>query len=119
MIELLFILLGILAGAISGLIGIGGGVLIVPALVYLFGFTQHKAQGTTLALLVVPVGFLAALIYYKAGHVDLRIAALIAIGFFIGCLFGAKFAVSLPDIYLQRIFGVALFILALRMIFSK
>jgi uncharacterized membrane protein YfcA len=74
---LLYLLLGLVAGSFSGLIGIGGGTIIVPALVFLFGLSQHQAQGTTLALLVPPIGFLAAWTYYKQGYVDLRIAALI------------------------------------------
>jgi hypothetical protein len=91
--SLLF-LLGIIAGSLSGLIGIGGGVIIVPALIFLFGLSQHQAQGTTLALLVPPIGILGAWVYYKQGYVDLRIAAVICIGFFLGSMFGAKLATS-------------------------
>ena len=79
-----YILLGLVAGVLSGLIGIGGGIIIVPALVLLFGMTQHNAQGTTLALLIPPIGILAAWTYYKAGYVDIRVAALVAFGFFAG-----------------------------------
>jgi uncharacterized protein len=116
--SLLF-LLGIIAGSLSGLIGIGGGVIIVPALIFLFGLSQHQAQGTTLALLVPPIGILGAWVYYKQGYVDLKIAAVICIGFFLGSMFGAKLATSLSNILLQRIFGIALLLISLKMIFVK
>ena len=115
----LYILLGLVAGTFSGLIGIGGGTIIVPVLIFLFGLSQHQAQGTTLALLVPPIGFLAALTYYKQGYVDLRIAALICLGFFFGGLLGAKLATKLPNIVLERVFGVALLLISLKMIFSR
>jgi len=113
---LFLILLGLMAGVLSGLIGIGGGMILVPALVFLLGFSQHQAQGTTLALMVPPIGLLAAWIYYKQGYVDLKIAALICLGFFFGGLVGARIATGLPNIVLQRIFGVALLLVALKMI---
>jgi uncharacterized membrane protein YfcA len=116
---LLYLLLGLVAGIISGLIGIGGGTIIVPALVFLFGLSQHKAQGTTLTLLVPPIGLLAAWAYYKQGYVDLKIAILICIGFFFGGLFGAKIATRLSNVVLERVFGVALLLISLKMIFSK
>jgi len=116
---ILYLLLGLVAGTFSGLIGIGGGTIIVPALVFLFGFSQHLAQGTTLALLVPPIGFLAAWTYYKQGYVDLRIASLICIGFFLGGLIGAKFATKLSNVALERVFGVALLLISLKMIFAK
>lgn len=112
------LIIGLLAGIMSGLIGIGGGLLVVPVLVYLFGFSQHQAQGTTLAMMVPPIGILAAWTYYKHGYVDLKVAALICLGFFIGGLFGARLATSLPGNILQKIFGVAFLIAALKMIFS-
>jgi uncharacterized membrane protein YfcA len=113
------ILLGLVAGAFSGVIGIGGGIIIIPALVLLFGFSQHQAQGTTLALLVLPIGILAAWEYYRQGYVDLRIAALIAIGFFAGSWFGARLATNLSPLVLGRVFGVALLLVSLKMIFTK
>jgi hypothetical protein len=115
----LYILLGLLAGILSGLIGIGGGTIIVPALVIFFGISQHMAQGTTLALLVPPIGILAAWTYYRQGYVDLNIAGFICLGFFIGGLVGAKIATSLSNIVLERIFGVALLLISLKMIFAK
>jgi uncharacterized membrane protein YfcA len=115
----LYLLLGLAAGVISGLIGIGGGTIIVPVLVFLFGLSQHEAQGTTLALLVPPIGFLAAWTYYEEGYVDLKIASLICLGFFFGGLFGAKLATRLSSIVLERVFGIALFLISLKMIFAK
>lgn len=115
----LYILLGVVAGIFSGLIGIGGGIIIVPALVLLFGLSQHTAQGTTLALMVPPIGLLAALAYYKQGYVDLKMAAFICIGFFIGGLLGAKFAVGIPEAILKKIFGIVLLAVSARMIFFK
>ncbi len=113
------ILLGITAGIASGLVGIGGGVILVPALVFLFGLTQHQAQGTTLALLVPPIGIIAAWTYWRQGYVDLRIAGLICVGFLIGSLLGARYAVILSNATLQKAFGVFLFLLSLKLIFGK
>ena len=116
---LLYILLGLIVGVLSGLIGISGGVIIIPALVFLFGLSQHQAQGTTLALMVPPIGILAAWTYYKQGYVDLKIAAFICLGFLFGGLLGAKLATSVSNIVLERIFGVALLLIALKMIFFR
>jgi uncharacterized protein len=115
----LYLLLGLIAGIASGLIGIGGGVIIIPALVLIFGMSQHMAQGTTLAFLVPPVGILAAWTYYQKGFVDLKIAALMCVGFFLGGLIGAKFAVNIPDQILKKIFGIFFLVISLRMIFFK
>ncbi|HOD13839.1 MAG TPA: sulfite exporter TauE/SafE family protein [Spirochaetota bacterium] len=115
----LFVVLGIVAGTLSGLIGIGGGVIIVPALLFLFGFSQHQAQGTTLALLVPPIGILAAWTYYKHGYIDFHAALFIGIGFLVGSFLGAKVATSVPGIVIERIFGIALLLISLKMIFVK
>jgi uncharacterized protein len=115
----LYILLGIAAGILSGLIGIGGGIIIVPALVLLFGLSQHTAQGTTLALMVPPIGLLAALAYYKQGFVDLKMAAFICVGFFIGGFLGAKLALGIPETILKKIFGVVLLAVSVKMILGK
>jgi len=117
--TLLFLLLGLAVGILSGLIGIGGGIVIVPVLVLVVGMSQHSAQGTTLALMVPPIGLLAAWTYYKSGFVDLRIAALICVGFFFGALLGAKFATQISEALLTKIFGVALLLVAIKMIFFK
>lgn len=116
---LLYILLGLVAGAMSGLIGIGGGVIIVPALVFLFHLSQHEAQGTTLALMIPPIGILAVWTYYKQGAVDFKIAAFIALGFLLGGLIGAKLATGISDVILEKVFGVAMLLIALKMIFAK
>jgi uncharacterized membrane protein YfcA len=115
----LYLLLGLAAGFLSGLIGIGGGIIIIPALVFLFGLSQHQAQGTTLALMVPPIGILAAWTYYNQGYVDLKIAAFICVGFLFGGLFGARLATGLSNEVLEKVFGVALLLIALKMIFSK
>ena len=116
---IIYIILGLSAGTISGLIGIGGGVIIVPALILIFGFTQHQAQGTTLALLVPPIGFLAAYTYFKGGYVNIKAALLICAGFFIGGLIGSKFAVNMPNEVLKKIFGGALVLIGIYMIVRK
>ena len=115
----LYLLLGLTTGILSGLIGIGGAIIIIPSLVLGFGMSQHTAQGTTLALMVPPIGLLAAWTYYKAGFVDFKIAALICLGFFVGGFIGARFVTDIPDLLLKRIFGVVLLLAAMRMIFVK
>jgi len=115
----LYLLVGLLGGVISGMLGIGGGIVMVPALAFLFGLSQHQAQGTTLALMVPPIGLLAAWTYYKAGFVDIKIAAFICLGFFFGGLVGAKLVVGLPEPVLRKIFGIALLIIAIKMILTK
>jgi len=100
--------LGILSGILSGLIGIGGGTIIVPVLIFICGLSQKTARGTTLALLVPPIGILAAWTYYKQGYVDFPIAGLICIGFIFSGLIGAKLATSISNQTLERIFGIAL-----------
>lgn len=115
--TLLFLCLGLVGGVVSGLIGIGGGVLFTPALVYLLGFTQHEAQGTTLALLVPPIGILGAWTYYQQGYVNVSAAALICVGFVLGGLVGAKFAVVVSPFVLKKIFGTAMLGIAIKMLF--
>ena len=115
----LYLLLGLITGIFSGLLGIGGAIIIIPCLVLLFGLSQHRAQGTTLALMVPPIGLLAAWTYYKAGFVDLKIAGLICLGFFVGGFIGARYVTQIPDDILRKIFGAVLLIASLRMIFFK
>ena len=112
----LLVLLGLVAGALSGLIGIGGGVIIVPALVFLFSFTQHKAQGTSLAMLLPPVGILAAWTYYRQGYIDIPAAAYMCAGFVVGGYLGGRVATHLSNVVLERVFGVALLLIAVKMI---
>jgi len=115
----MYVILGLVAGIASGIFGIGGGTILIPALIFIFGLTQHQAQGTTLALMVPPIGLLAALRYYYSGNVKLGMAAFICMGFFVGGLIGAHFVQDVPDPLLKRIFGVFLFLVSLRMIFFK
>jgi len=114
--NLAYVLLGIAAGVLSGLIGIGGGIIIVPALVFFFGFTQLKAQGTTIALMVPPIGLLAAWTYYQKGYVDIKVAALVCLGFVVGGLVGANIATGLSNVVLEKVFGIILLFIALKML---
>lgn len=115
----LFILVGLAAGVLSGLVGVGGGIIVVPALVYFFGFTQHQAQGTTLAMMVPPIGILAAWAYYSQGHVDIRTAGLLCAGFVVGGYLGGKAAVGLSSPALTKAFGAVLLLVSLKMLLSK
>jgi len=115
----IYMTLGLMAGILSGLIGIGGGVIIVPALMFLFGFSQHLAQGTTLAAMVPPIGLLAAYEYYNKGFVDMKVAGLIAVGFFIGGFFGARIATYASNEVLHKIFGIILILLGVKLFTSK
>lgn len=116
---LLCLLVGLVAGVFSGLIGIGGATIIIPALIFIFGLSQHMAQGTTLAMMVPPIGILAAWTYYQKGFVDFKIAGFICLGFLIGGLLGAKFAIEIPGHILKKMFGIFLLIISLKMIFFK
>jgi len=108
--------LGIVAGITSGLIGIGGGIIIVPMLVLFFGFSQQLAQGTTLALMVPPLGLLAAWTYYRQGYVDVHTAVFICLGFVVGSVLGADLAIRLPSEILVRTFGAILMAIGLKML---
>ena len=114
------LLLGLIAGMISSVVGIGGGILIVPALVFLCAVNQTTAQGTSLAMLLPPIGFLAVINYHKAGFVNYKIAAILCITFVAGTYFGSKIALNLPDSIIKKIFAVFLILVALRyLIFDK
>ena len=114
---LILVLVGIAAGILSGLVGVGGGIIIVPSLVYFLSFSQKTAQGTSLGLLLLPVGILGVLQYYKHGHVDFRIVGLIAIGFFAGSYLGSKVALSLSHDTVKKMFAILLIIIAIKMLF--
>src|SRR4029453_8215166 len=114
-----FALAGFLSGIIGGLFGGGGGELFIPLLIYLFGFSQHQAQGTSLAVLLPPIGLLAALRYYRAGHVDFAVAGLLALGFFFGASIGAIIATKIEGHILRKVFGAFLFLVSLHMMFGR
>jgi len=114
-IVLLLVLIGLAAGVLSGLVGVGGGIIVVPALVFFLGFTQQQAQGTSLGLLLLPVGILAVLNYYKQGHIDIRVIGIMAIAFVVGGWLGSKWALSLPEEVVKKIFAIILFYSAIKM----
>ena len=118
-IILSLILIGILAGVLSGLVGVGGGIIMVPLLVMFFSFNQHEAQGTSLAVLAVPVTAIAVFNYYKEGQINLKYAAIIAVFFVIGSIVGSKFALTLDQKVLKKIFAVVLVIIAGKMLLEK
>ena len=115
----IFIVFGFVAGTLSGMFGIGGGIILIPALVYIFAFSQHEAQGTTLAAMVPPIGLLAAIRYWQSGNVNVIAAAFICLGFFFGGWLGAYVIQSFPEPLLKKLFGVCMLLIALNMIFGK
>lgn len=115
----ILIIIGIAAGFLSGTLGIGGAIIIVPALVFIMGLSQHQAQGTSLAVLLLPTGFLAVLNYYKAGFVNIRYVAIIVIAFVVGSYFGSLLSISMSGRLLRVIFGVITLLMSLKLIFSK
>jgi uncharacterized membrane protein YfcA len=112
-----FLAAGFAAGIVSGMFGIGGAVILIPMLRYFFHFSQHEAQGTSLMVLLPPIGLLAALQYYKAGYVDVRAALLVALGLFIGAWFGAFGAIKMSNLLLQRAFALFIILIGLNMLF--
>jgi len=116
---MLSVLIGIFAGVFSGFFGIGGAVILVPVLVYLFKFSQHYAQGTALAALLLPVGILAAIKYYQAGNINIKIALFISLGFFVGAFVGASLAHAVPNLVLKKLFGALLLCLSMYMLLGK
>lgn len=113
---LILIIIGLAAGMLSGMIGVGGGIIIVPALVYFLAFSQQKAQGTSLGILLLPVGILAVMQYYKHGHIDVKVVVIVSLSFIIGGFFGSKLALSLPEATLKKIFAVIMILIALKML---
>ena len=113
------IAIGLMAGVFGGIFGIGGAIIMIPAMVYFLGVDQHTAQGTSLAVMLPPIGLFAAYNYYKAGQVNIWYAVIIAISFMIGGYFGSKIALNLPEHIMKKVFGIFLIIMALRLIFTK
>ena len=112
----IIILIGLAAGIIGGMVGVGGGIIIVPALVYFLAFSQLQAQGASLTLMLFPVGILGVINYYKKSYVDFRFAGLLAIGFVVGSYLGSKFSLSLPQVTVKKIFAVLMLLVALKML---
>ncbi|WP_298325638.1 sulfite exporter TauE/SafE family protein [uncultured Dokdonia sp.] len=113
------IAIGLIAGVLSGVMGVGGGVIMIPLMIMLLHFNQHEAQGTSLAVLAVPVTFLAAYNYYNEGYVNWKYAAVIAVFFVVGGFLGSKLAVNLDQKTLKRIFGAVLLVLSIKMLWGK
>ena len=116
---IILVIIGLAAGILSGLVGLGGGLVMIPAMVFALGMGQKEAQGTSLAIMLPPVGILAVWNYYKAGFVDFKFAIVIAIAFILGGWFGSKIAVALPEATVRRVFAGVMIVTALKMIFSK
>ena len=114
---ILLIIIGFVTGILGGMVGVGGGIILVPALVFILGFSQMKAQGTSLALIMFPVGLLAVIQYYKEGHVDFKIVALLALGFIIGSFLGSKLSLSMPQQTVKKIFALLMLVIACKMLF--
>lgn len=112
--SFIVLIIGLTAGILSGMFGIGGGVIIVPALMLLVGFTIKMASGTSLAALLLPVGLLGAIEYYRQGSINIIAAIMLVIGIFIGAYFGAKITVALPELIVKRAFGIMLLLLSIR-----
>jgi uncharacterized protein len=116
---LILIIIGLVTGAMAGMLGIGGAVIMIPALVYILGISQQTAQGTSLAVMLPPIGVIAAYNYYKAGHVNIKFALILAVFFIVGSYFGSKLALNIPQNVLKKIFGVLLLLVAAKMLLSK
>src|ERR1043165_3387617 len=117
---LILILVGIAAGMLGGLVGVGGGIIIVPSLIYFCAFSQKMAQGTSLGILLLPIGILGVIQYYKAGYVDMKYVLLISAGFLAGSYFGSKIALSLPQETVKKIVAIILILVAVKMlVFDK
>src|SRR5882762_4599049 len=116
---LIVLVIGVFAGAFGGFIGIGGGLIVVPCLVYFIGMSQHTAQGTSLAMMLPPIGVLAVYNYYKQGNVDFKVAAILCISFVAGSFFGSKVALSLSADQIKKAFGVIIILIGIKMVFWK
>lgn len=118
-VLILLVVIGIITGFMAGMLGIGGAIIMIPALVLFLGLSQQTAQGTSLAVMLPPVGIIAAFNYYKAGHVNVKFALILAFTFIVGSYFGSKLALNIPQPVLKKIFGLLLLLVAAKMLFSK
>jgi uncharacterized membrane protein YfcA len=116
---LILIIIGILTGVMAGMLGIGGAIIMIPALVFILGISQQTAQGTSLAVMLPPIGIIAAYNYYKAGQVNIKFAIVLALFFLVGSYFGSKLALSVPQPVLKKVFGILLLLVAAKMLLSK
>lgn len=114
---IILIFIGVAAGMLGGMVGIGGGIIIVPALVYFLGFSQKMAQGTSLAILLLPIGLLGVMQFYKQGYIDIKVSMVIAVAFFFGSYFGSKIALSLSQESVKKIFAILMLLIAFKMLF--
>ncbi|MCW3127660.1 MAG: sulfite exporter TauE/SafE family protein [Bacteroidetes bacterium] len=112
-------MIGLAAGTLSGMVGLGGGIIIIPAMVYLLGVDQRMAQGTSIALMLPPIGVFAAYNYYKAGYINIKYAIVIALTFFIGGYIGSKLSLALPEATVKKVFAGIMIITALKMMIGK
>ncbi|MBK8500499.1 MAG: sulfite exporter TauE/SafE family protein [Flavobacteriales bacterium] len=115
----MLVIVGLLAGILSGFVGVGGGIIMVPALIWLLHYNQHQAQGTSLAVLMLPVVFLAVRNYWKEGMIDWKVVGVIALAFIAGGYFGSKGALALPADTVKRVFGVVMLFVAIKLILGK
>ena len=114
-IIVILVIIGLCAGMLSGLIGVGGGIIVVPALMYFLGFSQHEAQGTSLGLLLLPVGILAVMNYYNKGYIDVKVVAIMCLAFVVGGWLGSKLSLAVPEEVVKKIFGIILIYTAFKM----
>ena len=116
---LVLVLVGLFAGALSGFVGVGGGIIIVPAMIYFMNMNQMQAQGVSLALLMLPVGILGVMNYYKAGHIQFSYVLIIAIGFVLGNYFGSKYAMRVPEHKIKFLFALLMLFVAVQMLWKS
>lgn len=118
-VILILLAIGVVTGTMAGMFGIGGGIVVIPALVLIMGLSQQAAQGTSLAMMLPPIGLIAAYNYYKAGHLNIKYALILAAAFLLGSYFGSKFAINIPEALMRKMFGVLLLLVAVKMLLSK
>ena len=116
---LILVLVGLLAGALSGFVGVGGGIIIVPAMIYFMNMNQMQAQGVSLALLMLPVGILGVMNYYKAGHIQFNYVLILAVGFVLGNYFGSKYAMKVPEHKIKFFFSLLMLFVAFQMLWKS
>jgi len=115
----LLIAIGLVAGIFGGMFGLGGGVIVIPSLVFFMGYSQHQAQGTNLAFMLAPIGILATWNYYKSGYVNVKYAIILALAFFVGAYLGSIWSLHIPDNLLKKIFGGVVIVIGIKMILGK